>query len=237
MTPPGGAAAGTDPVAGDPRVLVVACGAIAHELVRTLEAAGLGNGAGAGPVRVECLPADFHDTPERIVPAVAAKLDAAEAAGLEAFVAYGDCGTGGRLDALLEARGTARLPGAHCYAFFAGTERFDALADDEPGTFWLTDWLARNFERLVLRGLGIDRHPELRAVYFAHYARVVHLVQSPDPDGATARAAAAAAGALGLPLERVETGLAPFANALLDALPARTFPLHPVPGASPACPS
>ena len=243
MRPPGSAAAGPSPdsVPDRPGVLVIACGAIAHELVAALGAAGLGNGTGSGPVRVECLPADFHDTPERIVPAVAAKLDAAEAAGLEAFVAYADCGTGGRLDALLDARGVARLPGAHCYAFFAGTERFDALAADEPGTFWLTDWLARNFERLVLRGLGIDRHPELRSVYFAHYARVVHLVQSPDPDGATARAAAAAAAALGLPIERVETGLAPFADALLPALPARTFTLHPRPrpdpGTSPACPS
>ena len=242
MRPPGSAAAGPSAVSvpDRPGVLVIACGAIAHELVATLERAGLGNGAGGrGPVRVECLPADFHDTPERIVPAVTAKLDAAEAAGLEAFVAYADCGTGGRLDALLDARGVARLPGAHCYAFFAGGERFDALAADEPGTFWLTDWLARNFDRLVVRGLGIDRHPELRELYFAHYARVVHLVQSPDPDGTAAHAAAAAADALGLPLERVETGLAPFANALLPALPARTFTLHPRPdpGTSPACPS
>ena len=204
-----------------PRALVIACGAIAHELVATLERAGLGNGAGSGPVRVECLPADFHDTPERIVPAVAAKLDAAEAAGLEPFVAYGDCGTGGRLDALLEARGVARLPGAHCYAFFAGTGRFDALAADEPGTFWLTDWLARNFERLVVRGLGLDRHPELAPLYFGNYARVVHLAQGPDPDGATSHAAAAAADALGLPLEREATGLGPFASALLPALGAR----------------
>lgn len=206
-------------------IVVIACGAIAHELVRTLEAAGLAGAAagrrvGTGPVRIECLPADFHDTPERIVPAVAAKLDAAERAGMAAFVAYGDCGTGGRLDALLEERGVARLPGAHCYAFFAGTARFDALAEDEPGTFWLTDWLARNFERLVLRGLGIDRHPELRDVYFAHYTRVVHLVQMPDPDGASRRAAEDAAAALGLPLVRVETGLAPFARPLLAGVRA-----------------
>ena len=222
-----------------PARLVIACGAIAHELVAVLRAAGLEGDA----VRVECLPADFHDTPERIVPAVAAKLDAAEAAGLRAFVAYGDCGTGGRLDALLEARGVERLPGAHCYAFFAGGARFDALAEAEPGTFWLTDWLARNFERLVLRGLGIDRHPELLDTYFAHYARVVHLVQGPDPDGATARAAAQAADALGLPLETVRTGLAPFADVLLPALSpapgARTFTLHPAPSQSSnrACPN
>jgi len=228
-----------------PRVLVIACGAIAHELVATLEAAGLvgstgsgtGSGTGDGPVRIECLPADFHDTPERIVPAVAAKLDAAEVAGMSAFVAYGDCGTGGRLDALLEARGVARLPGAHCYAFFAGTERFAALAEPEPGTFWLTDWLARNFDRLVMRGLGIDRHPELAALYFAHYTRVVHLVQSPDPDGRNATAARAAGEALGLPLERVETGLKPFAEALLPVLGNRTFRLHPLPSHERACPN
>jgi len=225
-----------------PRVLVIACGAIAHELVATLEAAGLvgdavgreAGGSGDGPVRIECLPADFHDTPERIVPAVAAKLDAAEAAGMTPFVAYGDCGTGGRLDALLQARGVARLPGAHCYAFFAGPERFDALAETEPGTFWLTDWLARHFDRLVVQGLGIDRHPELAAVYFAHYTRVV---QSADPHGRNAAAARAAAEALGLPLERVETGLAPFADALLPALGGRTFRLHTLPSPDRACPN
>lgn len=226
---PGIAAAGSGP-----RALVIACGAIAHELVATLERAGLGNGAGGGPVRVECLPADFHDTPEKIVPAVRAKLDAARESGLEPFVAYGDCGTGGRLDALLRERGVERLPGAHCYAFFAGTERFDALAAEEPGTFWLTDWLARNFERLVVRGLGIDRHPELASVYFGNYARVVHLAQSPDEGGETARDAEAAARTLGLPLERVATGLEPFAASLLPALGARAIRVHAAPSHRPA---
>ncbi len=194
-------------------MLVIACGALAHELVATLDASGLAD------VRVECLPAELHNAPERIVPAVAAKLDDAAARGLTPFVAYADCGTGGRLDALLEHRGVQRLPGAHCYGFFAGTARFDALAADAPGTFWLTDWLARNFERLVIRGLGIDRHPSLRTVYFAHYTRVVHLAQSDDADGAFARAAAAAAGSLELPLDTVRTGLEPFAGALLGGLP------------------
>ena len=131
------------------------------------------------------------------------------------FVAYGDCGTGGTLDRLLEQHGIERLPGAHCYAFFAGQSVFDTLADDELGSFYLTDYLARNFERLILDQLGIHKHPELRKLYFAHYRRVVYLAQSDNP----ARLADArhAADALGLPLHVQMTGLTPLEQSLLGA--------------------
>lgn len=190
-----------------PGTLVIACGAIARELVVVLEANAWRH------VAIECLPAEWHNTPERIVPAVERRLIAAIARGQQVFVAYGDCGTGGRLDALLAQHGVERLPGAHCYDFFAGLERLQALATAEPGTFWLTDYLARNFDRLVLQGLGITRHPELRAVYFAHYRRVVWLAQTPEDSQLKMRAIEAAA-ALELPLEIEITGLEPFTRGL-----------------------
>ena len=143
--------------------LIVACGALAAELRAVLP---------PGSAEVRYLPAHFHNRPERIVPALAPILDEAAASGRTAFVAYADCGTGGALDRLLaDHPGVERLPGAHCYELFAGAELFATLHDDEPGTFFLTDFLTRHFEPLVWQGLGLDRHPELRDVYFAHYRR------------------------------------------------------------------
>ena len=194
------------------RTLVIGCGALAHELVAVLRASGWDH------TDVSCLPASWHNTPERIVPAVEAKILAARETHDRVLVAYGDCGTGGQLDAMLARHRVPRLPGAHCYAFFAGLDVFDALAEAEPGTFYLTDYLARNFERLILDELGIRRHPELLEAYFGNYTRVLYLAQAApedDADGAEAlRAARAAAAALGLPLEVRRTGLAPFGEAL-----------------------
>jgi hypothetical protein len=119
------------------------------------------------------------------------------------FVAYADCGTGGLLEPVLADEGVERLPGAHCYEVFAGSAEFATMADAEPGTFWLTDFLARNFERLVIRGLGIDRHPELQST---HYARVVFLSQTDDPDLLVL--ARRAADRLGLAFEHRQTGVA-----------------------------
>ena len=116
-----------------------------------------------------------------------AVLDGPRSGGYDLLaVAYGDCGTGGRLDAALAERGVARLEGAHCYEFLASARVFEALQDAEPGTFYLTDYLARHFGALVMGGLGLDRHPELRDAYFGHYRRVVHLAQSDAPEVAAA---------------------------------------------------
>jgi hypothetical protein len=154
------------------RPLIVACGALAAELRAVLP---------PGSAEVRYLPAHFHNRPERIVPALAPVLDEAVARGRTAFVAYADCGTGGALDRLLaDHPGIERLPGAHCYELFAGAELFATLHDDEPGTFFLTDFLTRHFDALVWQGLGLDRHPELRDVYFANYQRVVLLSQADD---------------------------------------------------------
>jgi hypothetical protein len=191
--------------------LVIACGALASEL-----RAVLGRDSLQDVVDVHYLPAQLHNRPERIVPAIEPVLTAAERAGRPMFVAYADCGTGGGLDRLLTAHpGVARLPGAHCYEVFAGSDLFAELNDDEPGTFFLTDFLARHFEALVWQGLGLDRHPELLGVYFAHYRRVVLLSQSDDEAVVTAGRAAAAK--LGLAFEHRHVGR----RRLAESIPVR----------------
>jgi hypothetical protein len=177
------------------KILVIACGALAREvLALRLE-----------HIDVACLPAQLHNHPRRIPEAMRAKIRANRAAYDEILCLYGDCGTGGELDRMLEEEGVKRIEGAHCYAFYAGEEAFAALAEEEPGTFYLTDFLARHFDTLVIRGLGLDRFPQLRDDYFGNYRRVVHLAQFDDPD--IAAKAKAAADRLGLAYERRFTGL------------------------------
>ncbi|TAL08633.1 MAG: DUF1638 domain-containing protein [Chloroflexota bacterium] len=179
--------------------LVIGCGALARELVALTRSAGLPE------VDLTCLPATLHNRPERIPEAVRARIHKARAAGRDQlFVAYADCGTGGMLDRVLEEEGVARLEGAHCYEIYAGRAAFAAMSDAEPGTFYLTDFLARNFERLVIRGLGLDRHPELLPLYFGNYTRVVYLAQTDDP--ALTTLARRGARRLGLGFERRFTG-------------------------------
>jgi hypothetical protein len=155
-------------------------------------------------VKIACLPAKLHNRPQLIPEAVRRKIHALRPLGAPIFCAYGDCGTGGMLDAVLAEEGVERLPGAHCYAFYAGVEAFDALHEEEPGTFYLTDFLVRHFRRLLVEGLGLDRHPELFDDYFRHYRRVVYLAQSPSP--ASLKQAEAAAAFLRLPLDVRDTG-------------------------------
>jgi hypothetical protein len=157
-------------------ILVIACGALAREI---LEVQRLG---GWRHVTLDCLPAHLHNTPEKIPDALRAKLDEEVERYDEIFVAYADCGTGGRLDALLDEYGVGRLSGAHCYEFFAGGERFRELAEDELGTFFLTDFLTRHFDSLVFRGLGLDRNPQLRKSYFGNYRKLLYLAQTKSPE-------------------------------------------------------
>ena len=180
------------------KTLIIACGALSRELLAVKAMNRLDH------LDITCLPAILHNRPQDIAPAVRRKIDAARGRYDEILCLYGDCGTGGALDAVLEAEGVSRIEGPHCYAFYAGDAVFDRLMDDEIGSFFLTDYLARHFERLVWTGLGLDRFPELRDAYFRHYRRVVHLVQIPDP--AIASKAAAAAKRLELPLETRFTG-------------------------------
>jgi hypothetical protein len=192
------------------RPLVIGCGALAHELV------ALTRRAGFPEVDLTCLPATLHNRPERIPEAVRARIRKARAAGRDRlFVAYADCGTGGLLDRVLEEEGVTRLEGAHCYEVYAGRAAFAELAEAEPGTFYLTDFLARNFNRLVIRGLGLDRHPELLPLYFGNYTRVVYLAQTDDP--VLTAAARRGARRLGLRFVRRMTGYGELGEAMAIA--------------------
>ncbi len=189
------------------RTLVVACGALAREL-RNILAQLPGD---ADRFDVVFLPANLHNRPQDI-PAAVEHAVGDVGAGVRVFIAYADCGTGGLLDPVVARLHATRLPGAHCYEFFAGSSVFATLAETEPGTFYLTDFLARHFDALVVQGLGIDRHPELRDQYFAHYTRVVLLSQSDDP--AVVELGRVAADRLELAFEHVHVGLIPFASAI-----------------------
>jgi hypothetical protein len=189
-----------------PASLIIACGALAREIV------ALRTRNDWPHLAVQCLPADLHNRPEKIPEAVRAKIRAARSQFTSIFVAYADCGTGGMLDAVLQEEGVERIPGAHCYEFFAGTPQFEALADAEIGTFYLTDFLLTHFDRLILRGLGIHKHPELLSIYFGNYKKLTYLAQLPTEEKMAAGRAAAAR--LGLAFEFHATGYGGLATSL-----------------------
>ncbi|MFW2332896.1 DUF1638 domain-containing protein [Ilumatobacter sp.] len=194
------------------RPFVLACGALVRELRAVFGQEGF-----TDTVDVDYLPAPLHNHPDQIVPAIEAKLAGIDPAR-PVFLGYADCGTGGLLDDYIDRsdRDITRLPGAHCYEFFAGADRFAELHDEALGTFYLTDFLARHFDVLVWHGFGIDRHPELRDMYFGNYTRVVLLSQSDDP--VVPEFARAAAERLELEFVHVPTGLEPFAEPIRVAL-------------------
>ncbi len=193
-------------MSSDKRPLIIACGALVSELRAVLVASGIEDS-----VEVRYLPANLHNRPEKIAPQVEELL--AQESGRRIFVAYADCGTGGHLDLVLEKYPKVqRLPGAHCYEFFAGTKEFMAAHDEEPGTFYLTDFLAKHFEALVWQGLGLDEHPELRDMYFGNYRRVVLFSQTNNLE--IVGAGRAAAQKLGLEFEHRHVGLEKFAKSV-----------------------
>jgi hypothetical protein len=189
--------------------LVLACGALVSELRAVLAADGL-----TEHLDVRYLPANLHNRPERIVPALVELLDELDPDGdRDVLIGYADCGTGGTLDALLAQRpNLRRIPGDHCYEFFAGSELFRALAEAEVGTFYLTDFLAKHFDALVWQGLRLDRHPELLTAYFGNYTRLVLLSQTDRAD--VLSAAREAAERLGLRFEHHHVGLDHFHDAV-----------------------
>ena len=228
-----------------PRVLVIACGALARELLAITELNGLVN------VTVECLPASLHNRPKEIPELVRQRIHRARgkddmlqddmvpgtnsstgasppgdnqlldagtepAAGTfdQILIGYADCGTGGLLDKVCAEENVEMLAGAHCYRFFATAPRFDELQDHALGSFYLTDFLARNWERLIWDGMGIAKHPELRDMYFGNYTRCVYLEQTDDPK---ARAAAhECADRLGLELHIEHTGYGELESTMVD---------------------
>ncbi len=158
------------------RTLLIACGALAREVVDLIR---LNHWTHLG---VTCLPAIWHNTPQKIPEGVRRKIRDNRDRYEKILVLYGDCGTGGELDRVLEEEGAERIEGPHCYAFYSGVESFNAQADEDPTCFYLTDYLVRHFDRLIIQGMGIDRHPELLPMYFGNYTKLVYLAQTEDSE-------------------------------------------------------
>ena len=179
-------------------VLVIACGALAREInaLRRLN--------GWSHMHMECIDARLHLRPALIPDRLRTRIRANKDRYDHIYVAYADCGTAGGIDRVVAEEGVERLPGAHCYQWFAGTDRVAAMSDDEPGSFYLTDFLARHFDRLVTRPLKLDKHCELRDLYFGNYRRIVFLSQTID--ASLLQAAKNAAKFLQLEFEHVHCG-------------------------------
>jgi hypothetical protein len=187
---------GLHPPARDGRVLLLACGALAHEILALIRANGWDH------MTLQCLPAILHNHPERITPAVREAVEAERDRFEAIFVVYADCGTGGQLQRLCDEMGVEMVAGPHCYSFFEGNAAF--AERDEPTSFYLTDFLVRQFDAFVWKPLGLDRHPELLEMYFGNYEKLVYLAQTDRP--ALDEKARDCARRLGLAYERRFTG-------------------------------
>lgn len=192
------------------RVALIACGALAQPAAAVVARRGW-------PVDVHPLPPLLHNHPERIAGEVRTLAQRLAPSYDRVVIGYADCGTYGALDEVCRDLGLDRLPGLHCYDVYAGATRLERFFDEQPGTYLLTDFLARSFARTVLQELGLDRYPELRDTYFGHYTRMVWLAQ--DPDDELRGLAAQAAASIGLPLTVVETGDHGLEHALAALLP------------------
>jgi hypothetical protein len=183
---------------GQGDVLLIACGALAREIVALIER----NRWTA--FDVACLPAKWHNTPQLIAEGVRRKIREARPSYKKIFVVYGDCGTGGLLDKMLAEEGVERIDGPHCYAFYSGNDKFARSSESDVTAFFLTDYLARHFDKLIWEGLGLKDHPELLPDYFGNYTKLVYLAQTRDEE--LAKRAMAAAKKLGLRYEYRYTG-------------------------------
>lgn len=195
----------------DGPVLVLACGAIANEIIALREQLGVSDDA----MVLHCLPAELHNRPGQIAPRVDAYLSEHRHKYSRVILGYGDCGTGGALDKVLERHEASRLPHAHCYEFYATTPRFNAISDAEIGSYFVTDFLVRHFDRLVWEGCGLDTHPEMLETYFGNYKDLVYLAQTENP--ALQAKAQEAAARLGLNYVYHQVGFGDLAGAIKDA--------------------
>ncbi|HEV2900100.1 MAG TPA: DUF1638 domain-containing protein [Pseudaminobacter sp.] len=192
------------------RLLVIACGMIAREVLAVKERLALDH------LELTCLPAEFHYYPDKIPPAMDKAISDAKSEGYKhIFVGYADCGTGGMLDKVCEKHGVERMEGAHCFAFYQGNAAFEAAGDRDMLAFYMTDFLCRQFEAFFIKPLGLDRHPELAADYFGNYEKLVYLAQTNDPE--LDKVAENAAEMLGLAYERRFTGYGDLTPSLAKA--------------------
>ena len=190
-------------------VRVIACGMIAREML------DINTQLGFEHVDLKCLPASYHHYPEKIAPEMDLAITQAKDEGFEhIFVGYADCGTGGQLDKVCEKHGVKRIDGPHCFSFYIGNALFEQKSDDFLTTFFITDFLARHFETFLVKPLGLDKHPELREMYFAHYDRALYLAQTKDEE--LEKLAKNAADFLGLEYDYRYTGYGDLTKAVED---------------------
>ncbi len=189
---------GLAPQSSDGRILLIACGALAREIL------DIKNRNGWDHMALTCLPAIFHIHPEKITQAVEETVEKHKNQYDKIYVVYADCGTGGLLKRACDELGVEMVEGPHCYSFFEGNDAFLARADDETTAFYLTDFLARQFDAFVWKPLGLDRHPQLRDMYFGNYTKLVYQAQTNDPKLKVR--AQECADKMGLPLEYRFTG-------------------------------
>lgn len=181
------------------KVLVIACGMIAREIIAVKERLDLDH------LELTCLPAEYHYRPDKIAPAMDEAIRKAKTQGYEhIFVGYADCGTGGHLDVVCDKHGVARMAGPHCFAFYQGEAAFALVEDADMTSFYMTDFLCRQFDAFFIKPLGLDRHPELIPDFFGNYEKVIYLAQTDDP--ALEQVAKDAAVLLGLGYEKRFTG-------------------------------
>ena len=188
------------------RILLIACGALAREILDLKEANGWSH------LDLTCLPAKLHLYPEKITDEVRAAVKKHRDKYDDIFVVYADCGTGGLLEAECEKLGVQMVSGPHCYSFFEGNDRFSKISEDEITTFYLTDFLVRQFDAFIVKPMGLDRHPDLRDMYFGNYEKLVYQAQTDDP--ALTDKAKTCADRLGLAFERRFTGYGDLARTL-----------------------
>lgn len=194
----------------DDRLLVIACGMIAREVLAVKEQLKLDH------LDLTCLPAEFHFYPDRIAPAMDKAIEEAKAEGYSnIFVGYADCGTGGMLDRVLEKHGVERMAGPHCFAFYQGMDAYAKVADDDMMSFYMTDFLCRQFDAFFMKPLGLDKHPELIKDYFGNYQKLIYIAQTDDPE--LDKVAEQAAKMLGLAYERRSTGYGDLTAGLAQA--------------------
>ena len=192
------------------KVLVIACGMLAREVLAVKERLGLDH------LELTCLPAELHYYPDRIPAAMDKAILKARAEGFSnIFVGYADCGTGGMLDRVCEKHGVERMAGPHCFAFYQGETAFAKVEDGDMLSFYMTDFLCRHFDAFFMKPLGLDRHPELIQDYFGNYEKLIYLAQTEDPE--LEKVAQAAARMLGLAYERRFTGYGDLPSSLENA--------------------
>ena len=200
------AQSGLAPTGTTGRILLLACGALAREILDLIKLNDWSH------MDLTCLPAIFHIHPEKIAPAVRDTVAKHRDSYDDIFVVYADCGTGGQLQTTCDALGVKMIAGPHCYSFFEGNERFAKIAEDEFTAFYLTDFLVRQFDAFIIKPMGLDRHPELMEMYFGNYEKLVYQAQIDDP--ALTEKAKICADRLGLEFERRFTGYGDMATAL-----------------------